>query len=102
MPYISKHVWGDLATYEKKKLIGKNQTINDMRSVNAMDLAQKIEDCCNELEKDGYEVISIFPLNHGYYDYKGVDAGISGSGGGYGYGYGVTPTKGAIITARKS
>ncbi len=98
MPYISKHVWGDLDTYEKKKLIGKNEILNDMRSVNAMDLAKKIEDFCNDLEKDGYEVISIFPLNHGYYEYEGV--GSNGSNGGYGYG--VTPTKGAIITARKS
>ena len=52
--------------------------------------AQDLEGACNELELEGFEVISIVPVNQGHWSISGM--------GGYGY----TTTQGVVVTARKA
>jgi|AntRauTorckE6833_2_1112554.scaffolds.fasta_scaffold14410_4 hypothetical protein len=59
------------------------------------DLAgQSVEDACNTLAMDGYEVISVMPLLRGEHQHQysagALQKGTGPSGFGYGYGYSVT------------
>jgi hypothetical protein len=54
--------------------------------VDSDDLAKEIENKCNELEKDGFEVIKILPVNSGSL--------VSGTGAHY--------TESVIVTAQKN
>lgn len=53
--------------------------------VDADDLAKELESKCNELEKDGFEIMRIIPVNSGSI--------VNGTGGHY--------TESIIITAQK-
>lgn len=67
----------------------------------AVDLAHAVE----QLNHDGYEIISVTPITSGSYDwsYKVTSGGYEGKGyGGYGYGYGFSYTNSLIITAKST
>ena len=79
--------------FKKKEIVRKNV---DRTLVDLDELTNRIDAACNTLASDGYEVVSILPINKGCYQYEGAG---SNYGGGYGYGY--APTVGAIVTARR-
>lgn len=75
-------------------------------TVDINDLRQKIEDACERLIADGYEIHTIMPIISGAYNYRDIESSkrtlgatitekMDGGGWGYGYSY----TDGAIITA---
>ncbi|MGM0421660.1 MAG: hypothetical protein ACQEQL_01020 [Pseudomonadota bacterium] len=55
---------------------------------------QNVEDACNALAMDGYEVISVTPLLRGAHQHQysagALQKGTGPSGFGYGYGYSIT------------
>ncbi len=70
-------------------------------------LAENLQSAISNLNEDGYEVISVSPIESGKYDYKydykTHSMGASGGAGyGYGYGYGFSHTEDLTIIARKS
>ena len=67
----------------------------------ANDLAREVE----QLNKDGFEIVSVTPITSGSYDWKyNVSSGghQSKGYGGYGYGYGFSYTNSLIITAKST
>lgn len=108
--YITRWVKAGRQKDKKSKIIGKGEKITgeNPRFVDRDALISLIEEVCNELDADGYEVLSIFPTLRGYsnYDYQtkhGLDNHAvleSSYGHGYGWGYGYSVTDGAVITAR--
>jgi len=109
---------GYYKTYEvptgetKKGLLGKEKEVKkevqewvwdgykDYR-VTLEEFMQDVEQKVSELNKEGYEIISVVPITLGstYYDYKERSFPQGGLGYGYGYGYGYTA--GITIFARK-
>ena len=61
------------------------------------DLADRIQDICNELDASGYDVFDISPVQIG--DWNSWES-RPGQGGGAGFGYGMGITRGAIITGK--
>ncbi len=87
--YATRHIQvGASATEKKIPFIKNTRTVTDPHSVAREDLADAIAEVCNELDEQGYEVISVFPT------IGGVSKATTHSG----YGYSVTD--GAVITAR--
>lgn len=79
---------------EEKKLLGKGKKhIEDPKAADLADLSAQIEDACNRLHEEGYDVISILPSVGGHSERGAINQG------GYGFGYSVTD--GAVITARR-
>ncbi|PHR91304.1 MAG: hypothetical protein COA69_12395 [Robiginitomaculum sp.] len=80
---------GASATEKKIPFTKVMRTVVDPRFVAREDLADAIADACNELDAQGYDVISIMPTLRG-------EAKVSGQSA---YGYSVTD--GALITAKR-
>lgn len=88
--YITRWIQiGADVTEKKIPFLKTTRTVTDQHFVAREDLAQAIENVCNELADQGYEVVSIFPT------LRGESTATPRSG----YGYSVTD--GAIITAKK-
>jgi len=84
-----KTLWIEAAleTKERKKVMGEGTvTEPDRYQIDAQLLANKIEDACNAAEADGYDIISIMPVDRGR-EYMGSIA------------YSITD--GVILTAKK-
>jgi endonuclease V-like protein UPF0215 family len=64
-------------------------------------LAQDIQTAVEELNKEGYEVVSVSPLTSGTYNFKYQESHLANQGWGYGYGYGYSYTEGVTIVAKK-
>ena len=69
------------------------------KEIDGMQLAQDIDKVVDELNGQGYEVISITPITSGAYSYKILPT--FGSQCDAAYGYGFSYTKGVVILARK-
>ncbi len=79
---------------EERRLIGRGaKLVDDPHQADIGGLAAKIEEACNRLHEEGYDVISILPSVSGHSE-KGVMAQ-----GGFGFGFSVTD--GAVITGRR-
>lgn len=79
---------------EEKKLLGKGtKQIEDPQKADLAELSTLIEDACNRLHEEGYDVISILPSVSGHSERGAINQG------GYGFGYSVTD--GVVITARR-
>lgn len=64
-------------------------------------LSKDLQAAINDLNSDGYEVISVSPIESGSYEGK-YDYKYSDNGGyGYGYGYGFSYTEGITVIAKK-
>ena len=83
--YKSVFVWASLDTFEQGGLLGTKVKESELR-VNPGELAARIQDACNSLEREGLDVISVMPVDQG---------GIGGSGG-------WSFTYGAVITAKSA
>ena len=64
-------------------------------------LSHDIQKAIEELNRDGYEVVSVTPVTSGQYNYKYETKALQQSGWGYGYGYGYSYTEGVSIVAKK-
>lgn len=103
----------------KKKLVEKpvfeiqTKQVATGKSIETMpnlaDLATRIEDLCNGLHDDGYDVLSIMPVQFGNFNFATdknhemrsfVADGGGGYGWGHGYGYGFGLTRGVIVTGQ--
>lgn len=69
---------------------------------NSVEAAQSVEDACNTLHNDGYEVISITPILRGVHAHQYSSGGLKkGTGtGGFGFGYGYSLTDSLLIVGR--
>ena len=87
----------DVTTKEKQWV----QTGYSDKFIDGKRLAQDLKDAVDRLNTDGFEVISVTPVNSGNYGLE-WNSGRSGDGGyGWGFGYGYSFTEGLIVTARK-
>ncbi|UYO92965.1 hypothetical protein [Pollutimonas sp. M17] len=66
-------------------------------------LADDVSQAISELNKGGYEVVSVSDITSGQYnwEYKKGGGGHQTGGWGYGYGYGYSITEGVMIIAKK-
>lgn len=66
---------------------------SDIR-IDIEDFSDRVADACNELDRRGYDVISVIPVIGGRYNYQSKynynPTTVAGYGYGYGYGYSVT------------
>lgn len=83
--YKSVFVGASMEKYEAGGLLGKTVKESSVR-VNSGELAARIQDACNSLEREGLDVISVMP----------VDQGWSAGSGGWSFTYG------AVITAKSA
>ena len=113
---------GHYETYEeptgetKKSIFGKEKEVTreaqkwvwdgySNEHVPMKDFMQDVENKVTELNKEGYEIISVVPITRGVanYAYKTKTDTVfqGGAGWGYGYGYGYGYTSGMTIFVRK-
>ena len=73
--------------------------------VDAPRLAKDIDQAVSNLNKEGFEIVTIMPVTSGSYKYayaaNGHRLDNHCAGGGYGYGYGYSYTEGVVIIARQ-
>ncbi len=88
--YVTRHIKvGAFETEKKIPFLKNTRTVSDPHYVAREELSVAIAEICNELDEQGYEVISVFPT------IGGVSKATTHSG----YGYSVTD--GAVITAKR-
>lgn len=87
--------------YETRERWEPNGEYSD-HAVDEAKLKDIIEDACNQLHDNGYDVISIMPYDQGNYGHKvnTYSGGTTDASWGWGYGYGYSFTRGAIITGK--
>ena len=99
MTYVTRLVEADIQikTEEVKPLIGKarNEEFKRYHLPDQHALSSDIETACNKLHEQGFDVVSIMPVQRGGWD-KGTTANTNGA-----WGYGYSLTYGAIITGKK-
>ena len=122
---VGKNITRHVPTGEKKKgLFGGEKDITreetrweqtgwSDREIDGERLATDVANTVAQLNQNGYEVVTIFPVISGNYFYKYQSQGISSSkrimseteqvsgGASYGYGYGYSYTEGVTIIVRK-
>lgn len=112
---VGKEINRKISTGEKKKgffggekevmktVKGFEQTGYSDSWIDGERLTKDISISVANLNKEGYEVVSITPVISGQYDYYYNSTGRGHDGdSGYGYGYGYSYTEGVVIIARKS
>ena len=87
--YKSVFVWAPMDTYEKSGLLGTKVKESNLRA-DGNELALRIEVTCNSLEREGFDVISVMPVDQGMYQ------AVTNGGAGWTYTYG------AVITAKSA
>jgi hypothetical protein len=65
-------------------------------------LANDIGAAIAQLNRDGYEVVTVSEVTSGRYDWKYQTGGSATAGWGYGYGYGYSITEGVMIVAKRA
>ena len=70
---------------------------------NSYALGQSVEDACNELAKDGYQVMSITPILRGVHGHQLQPGTLKKGTGvtGYSFGFGYSLTDSILIVAQK-
>lgn len=105
--YVTHWIRAGWHKEKQDKIVGKGQktTGENPHFVDREELASLISKVCNELDAEGYEVISIMPTLRGHSNYEHKHNSKEqtffggGYGWGYGWGYGYSVTDGAMITA---
>lgn len=77
-----------ISIYDKVEAIG-NDYNKGLRKCKTKELAQEIEDICNDYDEKGYDVVSIVPIIQGQHVVVSSDGGWANSA-----------TEGVIITFR--
>ncbi|KVH72540.1 hypothetical protein WJ41_12880 [Burkholderia ubonensis] len=87
-----------------KKVTKWEQTGYSKSEIDGQRLSADIELAVQQLNRDGYEVVSITPVVSGAFDFKYEVkfGGVNHGGGGYGYGYGYSYTEGVTIIAKRA
>ena len=108
---VGKYVTVDVSTGEKKRsLLGIEKEVTRKeqrwvqtgfsdREIDGELLAQEVQEAIVQLNKEGYEVVSICAVTSGNYHWEKQDEHMNFT---YGLGYGYSYTEGIIIIARKS
>ncbi|WP_217704558.1 hypothetical protein [Pseudoalteromonas sp. McH1-7] len=68
------------------------------KEIDGYQLQEDLQVAINDLNNDGFEVVSVSPITSGNYNWE---KGPQGNIGGYGYGYGYSYTEGMLIVAKK-
>jgi hypothetical protein len=86
-----------------KKVKQLEQTGWSDREVDGQRLAEDIHEVVTQLNREGYEVVTLQTSTSGAYAYKYEHhkGGLNVGGSGYGYGYGYSYTEGVTIVAKK-
>ncbi|MGB3627484.1 MAG: hypothetical protein WA989_16760 [Henriciella sp.] len=104
-------------TVEKKSLLGGSKAIEQPQyetrtekvetgnHINTMsdigDLADRLENMCNTMHADGYDVISVIPVQFGNFNTHADKSSMQqGHSYGFGWGYGFGLTRGVIVTGK--
>ncbi len=110
----TKNQIGTRKVLKRKGLVGKRVEVeepvfeeirhetgdfSDVR-VDYQQLTEMLEQVCEEMERAGYNVISITPINEGNYRYKSDSNASSTLAWAWGYGYSLT--RGAVIVGRRA
>lgn len=92
----------DRPVYETKEVFEPNGKFSDVQ-VDQAALSKMIESSCNRLDEEGYDVISVLPVQEGGYGYNShaMSLRTANASTGWGYGYGYSFTRGAIITGKR-
>jgi len=64
-------------------------------------LTKDLQEAIEQLNKEGYEVVSITDITSGSYNWRLKESNGANPGGGFGYGYGYSYTDGLMVVARK-
>ncbi|MBV8272950.1 MAG: hypothetical protein JO067_11840 [Cupriavidus sp.] len=86
-----------------KKVTEWQQTGYSNREIDGQRLSADIDVAVRQLNREGYEVVSVTPVISGAYDFKYEVkfGGVNHGGGGYGYGYGYSYTEGVTIIGKR-
>lgn len=68
----------------------------DSKIIDGTKLAKSLEQAIEQLNKDGFEIVSVMPTTSGFGSYAGDTGAFE-----YSYGYGYSYTEGIILVARK-
>ena len=110
---IGKEVTKKVPTGEKKKGFfgGEKDVTTEVKEwqqtgysdrwIDGERLANDIANAVSELNKEGFEVVTITPITSGEYNYEWAQQKRGYGGSGYGYGYGYSYTEGVTIVAKK-
>ncbi len=86
---------------KKEKTVTKTefeQTGWSDKEIDGFQLQEDLQNALNDLNRDGFEVVTVTPITSGNYSWK---TGPQGNIGGWGYGYGYSYTEGLLVTAKK-
>ncbi len=86
--FKTRWFWADWAKRKDKEEYSQ-------RLVSLADYAQKLQDACELLEAEGYDVISVVPIS------AGSSESMSNRGGAYLGDTGFSPTIGAVVVGKK-
>lgn len=86
--YITKYVIAK--PYHPRGKDGERSAIYDPKSVNVAGFSIEIERTCNDLHNEGYDVISMLPINGGEFNHQELDTTKSDAE------Y-ASPTRGVVI-----
>ncbi len=89
MTYKTVYVNSKLLYRERHRVTLPPSTVTEPAAVDPVELAEHIEDACNQLAGEGYEIVTITPINSGDFTF------IHQGGAGWSY------TTGVVITAKK-
>ena len=107
---IGKNVSKNIPTGEKtkgffgsekdvvKKVVEWEQTGHSDTDVDGERLSVDLSNAVEELNRNGYEVVSVTETTSGRYNWA---TGAQGNIGGWGYGYGYSITEGLVVVAKK-
>ncbi len=95
--FKAKGFWASWGKYKVDKgVLLKTQVEKEsQRWVDIRDYAQKLQDAYEQLDAEGYEVISVVPLS------CGSSESATNRGGAYLGDTGFTPTQGAVVVGKK-
>ncbi len=95
--FKTRWFWASWAKYnvDEGVLFKKNVEKEWQRWVDIGDYAQKLQDACEQLEAEGYDVISVVPIS------AGTSEQITARGGAYLGDTGFSPTRGAVVVGKK-
>ena len=91
--YTTRYVYADTTLSTHGGLVGK-VNVNSEERTRLQQMAEFLERCCNDLDAEGYEVISITPIASGRTAYTHTENSPDFPGHGY------SVTDGVIVTAR--
>lgn len=105
---IKKTFWGSSKEVTRKELKLVPTGVSDSK-IDGKALSIEIEKAIADLNKDGFELVSITPISSGTYSYSNISSSVRVELGGRtemmdggGWGYGFSYTSGVLLLGKKS